>query len=444
MNHDAVHFIAQVLLYLLIPCLPIFIYVFTDRFRRQPSPEQYGGVLALAAILGILLFVPTITVIAGTALAALGIARLTANLALFQVTFQRRIQRTRLFPGDEVDLELVVSNRKLLPLAWLSLVQPIRHGLVRPGKGLSDLMRISERGEATPHQGDALAVHTALAHYQSLTRTYHLKAIQRGVLTLEAASIRSGDPFGIFQREAVTGRPLDIVVYPRIYSPDEIDLSFQHAMGDTVIRRALVEDPMLMAGTREYSPGDPMHRVHWKATARSGALQLRMADSSTTACVMLVINLNTFQHIWQGMDFDRMEATIAVGASMALWALERDFAVGLRSNGVVLGLDNTPRIIPSAHPNQSAVLLDQLARLSFSGRISAEQMLMDDGRRLQSGTSIVFVTPTLNPETIALLTGRRLAGRVSVVYCGRFAAPVVRGLPIHLASPPSEPLYEAS
>jgi uncharacterized protein (DUF58 family) len=265
-----------------------------------------------------------------------------------------------------------------------------------------------------------------------------VKAVRRGVYTLGPAEITAGDPFGIFHRTTTAAGRYEIIVYPRIFSPDEIGLPFQEALGDLRTRRALAEDPTLLAGSREYRPGDPLRRVHWKATARSGELQVRIFDPSTTAQLMIVLNVNTYQHVWQGVDPERMEAVIDVAASLAAWALERDFAVGLRSNGIVPGTEVTPRIAPSANPRQTTHLLEHLARLAFSGRFAAESVLQDEIRRLGAGGSIVFVTPILTPELIRVLTSRRLTGRVSVVYCGRFAAPVVQGLPIYLVTPPME------
>jgi hypothetical protein len=120
-----------------------------------------------------------------------------------------------------------------------------------------------------------------------------------------------------------------------------------------------------------------------------------------------------------------------------LWGLQKGFVVGLRSNGVVAGAEISPRVAPSANPKQEAHLLEHLARLSFSGRYSPEEILRDETRRLAEGSSLIFVTPVITPNLIEILTSRRLTGRVSVVYCGRFAAPVVRGVPIHLVVPPS-------
>jgi uncharacterized protein (DUF58 family) len=159
---------------------------------------------------------------------------------------------------------------------------------------------------------------------------------------------------------------------------------------------------------------------------------------------MIVINLNMFQQMWQGVELDRVEAAIRVGASLAVWALDRDFAVGLRSNGIIAGSEGSPRIAPGAGPNQSTFLLEQMARLTFSGREMAETTLSDEASRLGAGDSLVFVTSVLTPDMISVLSSKKLAGRVSVVYCGRFAAPLVRGLPVYLAAPPQEQQRAAS
>jgi uncharacterized protein (DUF58 family) len=438
MNHDLVRVLAQYLLYFLIVLLPALAVLFTDRFRRQPDPAQYAVLFAVGAIVGVLLFLPAVSIIAGTALAALGIARLTGRWALAGVTVHTTLGPDRLFPGDVAELTIEVDNRKPLPLAWLSLTAPIRHGLVRPGKDVFDHVTASGGFDLLDNLGYALIIRTAIGPFQRLTRTYQLTAHRRGVYSLGPARVEAGDPFGIFRRDAELAKRTEIIVYPRIYDPAAIGIPFRETMGQASAPRALLEDPILLAGSREYRPGDPLHRMHWKATARTGELQVRTADPSTTAQILVVLNLNTFQHVWQGVDLDRMEATIEVAASVALWLLDRDFPVGVRSNGIVPGLENTPRLAPSANPRQPALLLEHLARLAFSGRFTAEAVLEEEAHRLPIGATILFVTPIITPSLIAALSSPRLSGRVSVVYCGRFAAPVVRGVPIHLVVPPRE------
>jgi uncharacterized protein (DUF58 family) len=410
--------------------------IYTDRFRRPPSPDQYAVLLAMMAGAGVLLFVPSISIVAGTALIGLGLARLSARFALHGVSYSRTLSPARLFPGDEADLILRLENRKLLPLASITVEDPVQINVVRSRKQFDDYLQFSGGIETLESLANGLVNRAAIGPYQSLIRTYRVKGLQRGVYTLGPAQVATADPFGLFPQQSTMGGRLEIIVYPHIYEPEEIGIPFREAMGNLVTRRTLFEDPTLIAGSREYQPGDPLRRVHWKATARTGEMQVRVSDPSTTAQLMLVLNLNTFQQLWHGVDPDRMEAVIDVAASFAVWALDRDFAVGLRSNGIYAGSDETPRVAPSANPRQTAHLLEHLARLSFSGQFAPEYVLLDESRRLRQGSTILFITSILTPALITVLTSRQLAGRVSVVYCGRHAAPLVRGLPIYLATPP--------
>lgn len=437
MHYPLFRILAQIAVYALLVAIPVLWVFFTDRFRRPPSPSQYSALFALAALVGVFLFVPSISIVFGTALLAVGIAWISARVALSGVGYERTLSPSRLFPGDAAELRVRVSNAKLLPLSWLTINDPVQFNVIRSTQDLANLLAFSGGIEISESLGYSLVNRLAIGSYGEVVRTYAVTARQRGVYTLGPADVETGDLFGVFRRSAALGRRSEVIVYPKIFRLEDIGLPFQEPLGEVVARRSLYEDPTLIAGSREYRRGDPLRRVHWKATARTGDLQVRLNDSSTTAQLMVVLNLNTFQHVWQGVELERMEASIDVAASLALWALRKGFAVGLRSNGVVVGAEVTPRVAPSAHPKQEALLLEHLARLSFSGRYSPEEILRDETRRLSDRTSLIFVTPVITPQLIDLLTSRHLSGRVSVVYCGRFAAPVVRGVPIHLVAPPS-------
>ncbi|HLJ66191.1 MAG TPA: DUF58 domain-containing protein [Chloroflexota bacterium] len=435
MNHEFVALIAKLLVYILLLTIPILVIAYSERFQRRLAPGQYVTLFAIGTVVGVLLFVPAISIVAATGLLAIGAAWLSARFSLTGLSYHRTMLPSRLFPGDSAELKIRLDNNKFLPLASVTITDPIHFGLIRATHHLDDLIRFSGGVQLTENLGYGFTNRTAVRPFQSVERTYRLEAVRRGVYTLGPATVETSDPFGLFPRTATFGDTLDLIVYPRVYRPEEVGLPFLETMGEASSRRKLADDLTRIAGTREYQAGDPLNRMHWKATARTGSLQVRLFDPSTTTQLMIVLNLNTFQHVWQGVDLDRMEAAIDLAASMSLWALDRGFAVGIRSNGQVPGAELTPRVAASANPQQATLLLEHLARLSFSGRYSPEHVLADEARRVAAGGSIMFVTSIVTPAAISVLTSRQLAGRVSVVYCGRFAAPVVRGVPIYLATP---------
>jgi len=48
-----------------------------------------------------------------------GIARLWDRYSLYRVEYRRRLSSNRVFFGEEVQMEVEVTNRKPLPLPWL-------------------------------------------------------------------------------------------------------------------------------------------------------------------------------------------------------------------------------------------------------------------------------------------------------------------------------------
>ena len=46
--------------------------------------------------------------------------------------------------------------------------------------------------------------------------------------------------------------------------------------GEQVTNRRIVEDPLRLAGVRDYRPGDSVRHIHWKSTARQGRLQTKV------------------------------------------------------------------------------------------------------------------------------------------------------------------------
>ncbi len=415
--------------------------VFLVRYRGAPGPQHYTAFFALAMVTGLLFSLPALSLVASAALLALGLAWLSARYALSGLSFQRTLMPPRLFPGDEAELVTRLRNDKILPLAWISIRDPVWLGAMRGSHAPDDLLHFSE-GVSIGETADPMLTHRgAIGPFQELVRTCSVRAGRRGVYSLGPARVESGDPFGFFRRTSTVKDRQEIVVYPQLYRSDEIDLTFWRAIGELMSRRTLLEDPALLAGSRQYQPGDPLRRVDWKATARKSELQVRVCDPSTTAHLMIVLNVKTFRYFWEGIDADRMEEALCVVASLATWALDRGFAVGLHSNGLMAGVngdDDAPRIPPSANLRQATVLLEQLARLSFVGRFSPEHVLLEEARRTREGTSIIFVTAIITPELVDVLRSRRLAGRVSVVYCGSYPAPVVRGIPTHFVAPGRE------
>jgi len=96
-------------------------------------------------------------------------------------------------------------------------------------------------------------------------------ALRRGVLHFEAITIGRADPLGLFRSFAhVTARE-NLLVLPRRYALPPLALpgSRKYQIGGVSLASSVGDSEEFM-GLRDYRPGDPLQRVHWKSYARVG------------------------------------------------------------------------------------------------------------------------------------------------------------------------------
>src|SRR5919197_172342 len=173
--------------------------------------------------------------------------------------------------------------------------------------------------------------------YERVRRHYRVLCSARGVHTFGPATVRTGDVFGLASQEMEVRDEEYLLVYPRIVSLDQLRLPAGNPFGDVPLRRQwLFEDPLRTVGVREYRPGDSPRRLHWKATARAPGqqLQVKLIEPTTTNRLLVLLNVSTSGQnwSWQGYDPEALEAAITTAASVAQWAVDRGYLVGLAAN----------------------------------------------------------------------------------------------------------------
>ncbi|MHB1134665.1 MAG: DUF58 domain-containing protein [Chloroflexota bacterium] len=381
------------------------------------------GLLLLLSILwgNLPLFVLSLAL----ALVAL-LAALWGRYCLDGVTYGRHLSQTRAFCGEEVELTVVVANRKLLPLPWLEVEDELPAALA-----------LSPARLTVTHKAGRAALRNlfALRPYERVRRHYRLRCETRGYHAFGPAALRSGDLFGLARRELSLEAEDHLLVYPRLVPLARLGLPAADPFGDRGLRRWLFQDPLRTVGVREYVPGDSPRRIHWAATARLGELQVKVYEPTTTYRLVVVLNLNTFGDFWWWLGFDRqaLELGITVAASLANWAVERGYQVGLLANGNAGLADLKIKVPTSRDPRQLTHVLEALARVLPFATMPLPQLLAEEGRTLPNGATVVLVTCLLDEAIISQLRRLRAAGHpVALLLVGKdaphFAEP---GLIVH-------------
>ena len=342
-------------------------------------------------------------------LAAAASVSLWQRYALARLTYIRTVGERRAFFGEDVPLTIEITNHKLLPLPWLEVDDALPAGLPVDGASI-----VNEPGRLVLRQL------LAMAPYERVRLHYRLHCGARGAHVVGPVRLRTGDPFGFAGREMVLPIYDRLLVYPRVVPVAQLGLPARHPFGDRPDPRRLFQDPARVVGVRPYASGDSPRYIHWKASARSQALQTRVFEPTASHTLMLYVNLASFEgYWWASLNRDLLELCIVVAASVAAWGVEQGYQVGVTTNGAAAGGADELAVPPASDPQQLVRVLEALARISVFARTPLEAMLARDRTRLPWGTTVVAITAVL-PEPV-----RRAL--LSFASAGHTAAALVAG-----------------
>jgi uncharacterized protein (DUF58 family) len=339
-----------------------------------------------------------------------GAARLWDRYCLSRVEFQRRLSASRVFFGEEVQLELEVANKKPLPLPWIQIDDEIPEELTLLKGKTSPSHRINRV---------FLSNLLPLSWYHRVKRRYRLQCRQRGFFAFGPARLRSGDLFGFFNREEEI-EPVDyLIVYPRMVPLEKLGIPSKQPLGDIRTSGHIFQDPILALGVRDYHFGDSLKRIHWKATARLGHLQTKVFEPTTTVDMGIFLDVRTVMPPAWGFVPELLELTIIVAASLAKQALGDGYLVGLYVNQNRWFSKGLVRIPPSRHSDQLPHILEALAQIHPSEVLPVTRLVVSESRNLPWGSTVVVISAAPTEALISTLLQMQRSGRkVALISVG--------------------------
>ncbi len=95
--------------------------------------------------------------------------------------------------------------------------------------------------------------------------------VRRGRLRLVGVTLARPDPFGLYRGFLRLPAPQSLLILPRRYPVPDLDLpgTRRYQQGGVALA-ASVGDSEEFASLRDYRPGDPLRRIHWRSWARVG------------------------------------------------------------------------------------------------------------------------------------------------------------------------------
>lgn len=306
-----------------------------------PLIQFFVGLLLLIALLNGL---RDLTILTLLVLGLVSGTKLWTRISLSGIKCHSTVNKNMVFPGETLTLRINAENKKFLPV-WLQMKVPVSGPIC------------SLSGEKTLTKEDSLL------WYQRAHFDWELIAHRRGVHQIGPPHILAGDLFAFFSREKRGEEFHPIIVYPRLVPLKSFPLPRRDFFG-VPGAKSPVQDPIYLLGTRNYQHGQPSKYIHWKASVRHHRLQEKVFEPTEQEKVLLVVDVDQFATRKAEAEFEQV---LEIVASLAVRMDKRGYALGLVTNGALVG--GGPAIVPIARNRQQLpAILEVLARLQMESK----------------------------------------------------------------------------
>jgi len=244
--------------------------------------------------------------------------------------------------GVDVRLELpehIFAQRTILAIAELHNTKPMA-----PSFSISLVSEDTPKGKKNtpgnpaPQILDRPVYFPHIPHGQTVRQSVELTFPRRGVYRQDALGLRTKFPFGFLQKTRRVDSAIEAVVYPRIQPTEEFYEVLPLVSGELEsYQRGRGND---LYAIRDYQSNDSARHVDWKATARTGALQVKEYAREDERRVMLVFDPYVGSQRTDAQSEEQFERSVTLCAGLAWHFHEINSVMEFRSAGFA-----TPRMI---------------------------------------------------------------------------------------------------
>ncbi len=358
-------------------------------------------------------------------LGILFVSRYLASNWAESLTADRECNRLTADVGDSVAVVVNIQNRGKLPVPWC-LVEDLlpRRALIHSPPNLGVEGRRLQLSMLKPGGKQSLL--------------YQLTCNRRGYYQVGPVVLETGDLFGLHRRYRVATKPHFLLVLPQVVPLEGYDVSSKRPIGEVKMTYRLFEDPTRIAGVRRYEAGDPLSRVNWRATARTGELHSKVYEPSTVAGATILLEYHKSSHARKHEPM-RSELAVTAAASIANAVYEMGQQIGLVTNGRDAadrirqeGWDYDirtrdaartagsmreaserlqPLVVPAQRgPEQLVQIMETLARVELTDGLTLSQLVGETMDRLPRDATVIAILPKVTTDTAITLGSLRRQG----------------------------------
>ena len=236
-----------------------------------------------------------------------------------------------LYPGQKGQIVFYVKNNKLIPVFWADLFYPLSiDRCIVPQQVRASLeWEKPVLNELNAYEEEVGESHIeSLSWYESRVIKVSWTAVKRGIYSNRGWSIRTGDGFGLGQKEQLLGKEFlrDFAVFPKQIPVNSAFFMKNVWNSDTGIR-GILEDNTVIRSVRDYMPGDSVRHINWRLTARGLPLSVNVYEEILPQNAFIIFDGESFS----GPDPhpDEMEEALSIIGSAAAALAMKNIRCGL-------------------------------------------------------------------------------------------------------------------
>jgi len=253
----------------------------------------------------------------------------------------------------------------------------------------------------------------SLRPFETKTLIFQCRGHNRGGYFVGPVQLAGHDPFGFLNWKTRADIALRVIVYPsihRLHIPNTAGLP----AGNISIQNKIYEDLTRFRSLREYSPGDDIRRINWKASARTNKLYSMEFDPALYFPVLIALNFSLDDYPSRNRD-SLLERAAETAASAAFYFSGVKQEIGLATSGAVLDRhgreESSARIKNGFGDEHVREILKIISMLQpVKGSAAFNEMLFGKGASISMGTFVVVISPRLKEEQLAVLLAAQRRG----------------------------------
>ena len=358
-------------------------------------------------------------------LSLLVVSRLLSQTWIQNLRAERACPQLTADVGDEVSVLVTIHNESGLPVPWVLSEELLpRHALAYNPPNLEV-------------KGSTLQL-CMFWGKRARSILYQVTCNRRGYYQLGPVVLETGDLFGLHRRFRVETQPHFLTVYPKVSPLEGYDIASKRPIGEVRMTYRLFEDPTRIAGVRPYQAGDPLNRINWRASARTGELYSKVYEPSTVAGVTLLVDFHRDSYDRQNEPV-RSDLAVTATASIASAVYEMGQQTGFVTNGrdaadriseegwdydwrtrdAALSAANmkadNDRLQPIVVETRRGVdqfmrIRDTLARLELTDGLPFPNLVNESMSRIPRDATVVAILRRVTSETTIALAGMKRHG----------------------------------